>query len=234
MSLRFDTAAVPHLVYRVARRPDAWQWTDWSVAGSDGTFGGRWDDPQGRYRVLYAGETPLGAYLEVLAPLRPDLHLLAEYQLIEQNDEDAPLTAPAGSVPVGWRGARLLGVGVSDGVVQPLVAVSGRQSLATLRRELAGFVLACGLDDLDAAAIRMGAPRRFTQGVSRFIYEQTSAEGSPYCGIFYLSRFGDEIANFALFERGENLPVSHHRHDEIGRDDSGFLEACRLLRIRPE
>jgi hypothetical protein len=34
-------------VYRLARQPDAWSWPDWAYAGPDGTFGNRYDDPQG-------------------------------------------------------------------------------------------------------------------------------------------------------------------------------------------
>ncbi len=41
-------------LYRVARAPDAWAWPPWEYAGEDGTFGNRYDDPRGEYRVLYA------------------------------------------------------------------------------------------------------------------------------------------------------------------------------------
>ena len=34
-------------VYRVGRSPDPWAWPDWAYA-TDGTFGNRWDDPQGK------------------------------------------------------------------------------------------------------------------------------------------------------------------------------------------
>lgn len=47
-------------LYRVARAPDQWAWPDWSYAGTDGTFGNRFDDPDGSYRVLYASSTRVG------------------------------------------------------------------------------------------------------------------------------------------------------------------------------
>ena len=41
-----------------------------SLAGPDGTFGNRFDDPEGIYRVLYASSQRLGCYLEALAQFR--------------------------------------------------------------------------------------------------------------------------------------------------------------------
>ncbi|HEV2396254.1 MAG TPA: hypothetical protein VGS27_04900, partial [Candidatus Sulfotelmatobacter sp.] len=46
---------------------------DWSRANSDGTFGNRFDDPEGYYRVLYAASQKLSCFLETLARFRPDL-----------------------------------------------------------------------------------------------------------------------------------------------------------------
>ena len=41
----------PAEVFRLGRRPDPWAWPDWAYAEADGTFGNRYDDPQGIYRV---------------------------------------------------------------------------------------------------------------------------------------------------------------------------------------
>jgi len=48
------------------------------LAGLDGTFGSRFDDPEATYRVLYASSHRLGCYLETLARFSPDLSLFAE------------------------------------------------------------------------------------------------------------------------------------------------------------
>jgi len=40
--------------WRVGHAPTPWRFTDWSYAGGDGRFDGRWDDPDGSYRVLCA------------------------------------------------------------------------------------------------------------------------------------------------------------------------------------
>ena len=231
MSLGFDTAAAPDVLFRVGRRPEVWRWTDWRFAGPDGTFGCRWDDPQSRYRVAYASATALGAYLEALAPLRPDPHVVAACAEIDENDAEAPQTKKAGVVPASWRAGHLLGRGVCDGVQDPLVAVGGAASLAVLRRELAALLLESGLSDLDAATIRLAVPRRFTQGVSRFIYEQAGDDGTPFAGIFYLSRYGDDVVNCGLFERGDSFPVMSLERSDIAADNAEFLAACRLLEI---
>jgi hypothetical protein len=198
----------------------------------DGTFGCRWDDPQSRYRVLYASERRLGAYLEALAVFRPDPRVLAGCADIEENDVGAPLTESPGFVPAQWRADRILGTGLTDGVHTPLVVIGGAASLALLRSELAWLALECEIADLDAAAIRLGAPRRFTQGVSRLIYEQVQPNGSPYAGIRYLSIYGDDVANCAIFERGGPMPISSLERSDIEEDDDDFLYACALLGIR--
>ena len=235
MSPKFDTVAAPDILFRVGRRPDVWEWRGWESAGPDGTFGHRWDDPKSNYRVLYASCDRLGAYLEVLAWFRPDLEIVAECANIKDNDSTAPPTNAPGRLKSLWRAARILGRGASDGVLDPLVAVGRSASLATIRRALAGVALKHGLQDINAEMIRRTAPRRFTQEVSRFIYEQALPDDSPYGGIFYLSRYGDDVENCAIFERdGEPFPVTHLERIDISIDDRDFLEACRLLDIQPE
>ncbi|MEE9278584.1 MAG: RES domain-containing protein [Myxococcota bacterium] len=87
-------------LYRVARPPDAWAWPDWANVGSDGTFGNRWDDPEGVYRVLYASSSRLGALMEVLARFRPDPHIVVALKEIE-DDEAGPIQGP-GELDVEW------------------------------------------------------------------------------------------------------------------------------------
>ncbi len=43
-------------LHRVGFAPDPWSFTDWRFA-EKGRFRGRWDDPEGEYRVLYAAST---------------------------------------------------------------------------------------------------------------------------------------------------------------------------------
>ncbi len=150
-------------VYRIGRAPDPWVWPDWSQAHADGTFGNRWDDPDGIYRVLYASSAPLGALVETLARFRPDLAVVAELAAIEGDDGDP---VAAGIVPAEWFTRRVLGTAALAGVY---VSIGAVQSLATLRTELAARAIHYGIDDIDTAGLRRAGPRRFTQKISRFV-----------------------------------------------------------------
>lgn len=69
---------------------------------------------------------------------------------------------------------------------------------------MAGRILHHGLDDLDAADLRRRAPRAFTQDLSRYIFEHgADADGVSLVGVRYLSRLGDDIENWAIFEGTE-------------------------------
>jgi hypothetical protein len=177
-------------LYRLGRRPDPWAWPDWSYAGPDGTFGNRYDDPSASYRVLYASSQRMGAFLETLARFRPDLEVLAELDRIEGDDE------PPAGVPMSWLANRYLGDAAVEG---RFVDVGDTSSLARLRAALASAAIHHGLDEIDAATIRLRAPRAFTQAVSRFVYEQRDDEGA-FAGIRYRSRLGDDVVNWAIFE----------------------------------
>ncbi len=212
-------------LYRLARAPDPWAWPDWSYAGLDGTFGNRWDDPLGSYRVLYASTRRVGAFVETLARFRPDLSVVAGLQAIE-GDDDA---SPAGIVPLRWLDGRRIGETAATG---NFVDIGDAGSLATLRARLAARAIHYGLSDIDAATIRLDAPRRFTQEISRLVYEQREDHGSC-AGICYRSRLGDQFVNWAIFEPpphiGLDLPQASSR--EIAADDPELHEALRLLNI---
>ena len=66
-------ADLPAEVFRLGRRPDPWAWPDWAFAEADGTFGNRYDDPQGIYRVLYASTQRVATFVECLAGQLRDL-----------------------------------------------------------------------------------------------------------------------------------------------------------------
>jgi hypothetical protein len=204
-------------LYRLGRAPDPWAWPDWSYAAPDGTFGNRYDDPEASYRVLYASSQRLGAFLETLARFRPDVEVLAELEQINGAEEPAP------ALPRSWLGNRLLGVAT---VIGDFVDVGDSASLATLRTALAAVAIHHGLDDIDAATIRLRAPRAFTQQVSRFVYEQ-----GPYAGIRYGSRLGDDVLNWAIFEPGPGIhnPFVASKATSIDADDPDLRRALDVL-----
>jgi hypothetical protein len=178
----------PRLVYRLGREPDPWAPPDWAYASEDKTFGNRFDDPSGTYRVLYASSSRLGCFLETLARFRVDVALQAALAEISGPDDYVPL----GVVPREWRDGRAIGAADAAGV---FAAIGTAESLATLRGALAATVVGHGLDDLDAAAIRVSLPRAFTQAVSRYVYDS-----GRFDGVCYRSRYGDDIENWAVFE----------------------------------
>jgi RES domain len=208
-------------LYRLGRYPDPWAWPDWSYAAPDGTFGNRYDDPQASYRVLYASSQRVGAFLETLARFRPDLEVLAELDRIEGDDEPPP------AVPRSWLDKRLLGEARVEG---RFVDVGDTTSLATLRMALAASAIRHGLDEIDAATIRLRAPRAFTQQVSRFVYEQRDDRGA-FAGLRYRSRLGDEIINWALFEPAPDAgsPFVATTAAAIEADDPDLEAALGLL-----
>jgi hypothetical protein len=186
-------------IHRIALKPDAWAWPDWAYAGEDGTFGSRYDDPHGEYRVLYASSPRLGAFLETLARYRPDPGLIAAYAEIagDERDEAFPTIAP-GLVPAEWLEHRCIG---RAGHAGSFADVGHSDSLAHLRVALAERVLHHRLGDLDGSELRRRVPRAFTQEISRYVFETAHEHHeTPLCGICYLSRLGDELENWAIFE----------------------------------
>jgi hypothetical protein len=143
-------------LFRVSRVPDPWAWPAWEYAGADGTFGNRWDDPQAVYRALYACSELQGCFMEVLSRFRPDLAGLAA---IEGAGEDEPLSP--GVVPRSFLEQRCIGEAAVHGA---FADIGTAVSLAHLHVALASRLIHYGVAELDAAAIRRGAPRRFNTG----------------------------------------------------------------------
>ena len=210
-------------LYRLARIPDPLAWPDWAYAGLDGTFGNRWDDPLGSYRVLYVCTRRLGAFIETLARFRPDLSVVAELNAIK-GDDDAP---PPGIVPLRWLQGRRIGEATIPG---SFVDIGDADSLATLRTHLAARAIHYGLSEIDAATIRLPAPRRFTQEATHLIYEWHEEQGDC-AGICYRSRLGDQFVNWAIFEppSDEALALQDADLHKIESTDPDLLEALHLL-----
>ena len=205
-------------IYRLGRRPDPWQLPPWSFVQKDGTFGNRFDDPDGYYRVLYASSQRLGCFMETLARFRPDLSLLAELNSIEGPDDYFPL----GVVPRDWLAVRTMGTANVDGEFADIYAA---QWVSYLRSSLAAEALGLGMQDIDVSALLMAEPRRITQLASREAYRMSAA------GIFYRSRYGQSLENWALFE-----PVSLQNEEcqIVATDDPDLREALLLHAIELE
>jgi RES domain len=209
-SLESRTSGRP--LHRIGRWPDPWQPPDWAHAHLDGTFGNRFDDPQAYYRVIYTSSQRLGCFLETLARFRPDLTLLAEFAEIEGDDDFTPLA----TIPASWLIARLIGTAQADGQYADIYAP---EWIALLRRELASTVISLGLSELDASTLQAGRPRQLTQEASLVVFRH------GLDGIFYRSRYGHSIENWAIFEP---FPLSNMSATAIVAEDPDLQTALRL------
>jgi hypothetical protein len=182
-----ETKTPRDAIFRIARKPDPWQPPDWSLANPDGTFGNRFDDPEGYYRVLYAASQELSCFLETLARYRPDPSLLAELNKIDGENDFFPL----GCVPREWCAERLLGSASAEGNYAEIYVA---EWIALLRQRLAGECLRLGVSDLDASILQSHAPRRITQLASLEVWR------SDFDGIFPggSSNLGSEGRRVAL------------------------------------
>ncbi len=222
-------------VHRVGYAPVPWGWTPWQYA-ENGVFSGRWDDPVGRWRTLYVGDTRLACFLEVLAPFRPDPAIAEELAVIDVEAGDAALypTAAAGSLPISWLVPRLVGEAILTG----WYAIPGnKESLPTLRQHFHAQAIRLRLPDVDAAAIRLAEPREFTQSVAAWIYLQESPdlEDGPLAGVQFESRHGDDLLLWAIFERPDDGDSSSRltasASERIDIDDPSLCHAMRLHRL---
>jgi hypothetical protein len=163
--------------------------------------GERYDDPNGEYRVLYAGQQRRVAFLEVLAQFRPDLELLAAEAQTGSTDEEEPV--PAGVVPTRWLEQHLIAaLRLPSG--QRWLDLRKLRTREALRPEFAAQLLALGLPDLDASAVS-GSHRELTQAISRWAHER------GYKGMVFASRLEPGYSNWAIFEGAAFEPVGAAR-----------------------
>ena len=205
-------------IFRLGREPDPWQPPDWSNAHPDWTFGNRFDDPKGYYRVLYAASQELSCFVETLARFRPDPMLLAELTEIQGENDFFPL----GTVPAEWCEGRLLGVASATGNYAEIYSL---QWVEFLRRSLASECLRLGIKDLDVSTLQAGSPRHLTQLASRYVYEKGLS------GIYYRSRYGQDLENWAIFEP---FPIRPESVKLINRDYPILLQSLSVLNLRLE
>ena len=128
-------------------------------------------------------------------------------------------TIPPGVVPAHWCASRRIGAARHDG---PFADIGQSSSLAHLRaiaRQPARPLRARGPGRGRAASSR--SARAFTQEISRYVFERGVAEdGERLLGIRYLSRLGDDIENWAIFEGSEPYDKSSEEINR-GRPRSG-------------
>lgn len=220
--------------WRVGFRPQPWAWTPWELAPEAGHFTGRWDDPAGSFRTVYAGETLLACLLEVLACFRPDPRLEENLAVITEDDGaagDFP-TLPPGQLPISWLDRREASRAELSGAY---CLVTDKESLPTLRSRFLADAISYGLADLDAGVLRLSAPRALTQDIAAWLYELHDGDGHQIDGVSFQSRHGDGQVLWAVFERGEDADVSGRitgpQPVSLEPDNPDIAEAFRLHRL---
>lgn len=209
-----EVTDIPGRVWRIGFAPDMWQWTPWAYATDSALFDGRWDDQDGQFRTLYTSSSLLGCFLELLARFRSSAVLDAAFDEIDDDDGTVALypDAPSGSIGHQWLEHRLYGNADQDG---RYCFITHSRSLAALQADypFAGHGLAP--IDVDSALLKEARDRTLTRSIARWLYDLQAPEGGELVsGIEFRSRFGDEIAMWAVFERSrDDLHSRHLRPD---------------------
>jgi hypothetical protein len=200
-------------LWRLGYAPEPLAWPEWKYAG-----GGRFDDPQGQYRVLYGAEARRTCFAEVLAKFRLSMEILAQLSAVTGTDDPVPAK---GSVPSDWhlkrRSQQLL---VTPD--QRWLDLRSLSTLETLRTDLAGLLVLENIPDLDAATAQ-GPNRKATQAISRWAYDR------GYQGIVYRSRLDNEIGCWAIFEDARFVPEG--RVEIITRSDPDLTTIAEIYNL---
>ncbi len=205
-------SAIPQPVYRVGHARNPWSLPDWKY----GPFDGRWDDPRATYRVRYVAFERFGAFVERIVRYRFSLEVLES------------LDASAGPVPVqglpdDWFETNTVGTAIVDYPSDNgLIDLATAEGMAAAHAAIAAASRASShrLTDYDASTLLSGNPRRFTQELSRYVYD------AGFAGIVYRSRFAPDEFCVALFEGRHEVRDDDAR--EIMRDDADLRQACDL------
>jgi hypothetical protein len=82
------------------------------------------------------------------------------------------------------------------------------------------------MKDIDLSSLERAEPRLLTQHAGRIAFEL------GYAGIYYHSRYGHSIENWAIFEdwaMSERFPIHQPNSRKVAEDDPDLLEALRIL-----
>ncbi|WP_424937238.1 MULTISPECIES: hypothetical protein [Bacteria] len=176
---------------------------------------------QGHATVLnvanIAADSAYACFFEILAYLRPDRpggkNLLDDITEDPADATDYPVL-PAGVVDPLWiTGKMITQATLSDAYAD----VRSSNTIAALRPQFFGLVLALGFDDFDAT-LKSAYPRELTQHVASPLYDLLTDDRGPLAdGVRFASRHGDELIMWAIFERPGDSPSSRRVANATGR-----------------
>jgi len=195
------------LLHRLGRLPNPLDWPPLDKTGAN-----RFDDPERRFRVLYAARQRTGCFAETLALFRPSLELLAE------TGDPADIS---GAVSAGFLRAR----GTVAFRLRPGRWLDVRQvgTLEAIRASFGVRLREFGLADVDLGGL-CGPTRAFTQAVAGWAYE------AGYDGIVYASRLGTSFECWALFDAAHVEPVGPIT--PLSLDDPDLQAVARVFALQ--
>jgi hypothetical protein len=91
---------------------------------------------------------------------------------------------------------------------------------------LAGIAAKLGMKDFHLSPLEPAEPRLLIHHAGRV------ALGFGYAGVFYHSRYGHSLENWAIFEdwtMSERFPIHQPKSRKVAEDDPDLLEALRIL-----
>lgn len=178
---------------------------------------GRFDDPAGEFRVLYATVQRRTAFLETLARFRPSLDVLSALQAVENTNE----LIPTPQIPADWYHTRAVGQ-LRLTTHQRWLDLRSFETREALRHELAQRLFDLGFEDLDLSGV-VGPKRQITQAIARWAYER------DYRGLAYSSRFNATLTCWAIFEGATFESVGSP--EPILPSDPDLIATARLFRL---
>jgi hypothetical protein len=110
----------------------------------------------------------------------------------------------------------MMGSANIDGTFADLYAASW---VSHLRRSLAAEALKLGVKDIDLSTLENAQPRRLTQLASRQAYRLN------FAGVFYRSRYGHSLENWAIFEP---FPMENATSEALSEDDPDLMLALLM------
>jgi RES domain len=111
----------------------------------------------------------------------------------------------------------------NHGTDQEYADVCSSEWVSRLRKLLAVHLKKFGLGEFDASVLQQTAPRILTQFVSRIVFD----DGFP--GIYYRSKYGHDIENWALFEP---FQIKIQESEIIRLDDRELQRALELHSLK--
>jgi RES domain len=183
----FVTRPLPRLLHRVGWAANPAGLRPWNTLGPNELFDGRFDDPTGGYRTLYASATAAAALREKLAPFRADPAAIAVFERMDLTEQERASLPRPGEIPASFLkdfALTTLEVTSADEIQVVDVTAAGTFDAYADRTAIYHTVADILNNDCTLAARKMGLA----------IWRTRCA------GVVYPSKFGSDLINYALFE----------------------------------